>query len=424
MEKLFAMKQNKKNCVFLGQVVNEKIFDFFGKKVKGFCHLPFYLLTLLPFSAFAETNSPNSSPRFANVRFSGYITGIHNSIYVFQMRDYNHLQMLHNRLNFQYSPNENWRFVSEIRTRGMYYSLASSIPGYADQIRHYNGLTNLSWNWINSGNTIFNTTIDRLFLSYEIDQLVIRVGRQRINWSQTLVFNPNDIFNTYSFFDFDYQERQGCDAVRIQYYPSPTSVVELAVSVNAERQSTLAAMYRFNYNSIDFQVMTGWYKETDFVIGGGIVSDINGLNIRSEFAYFTPFSSNSTSMSKVNISLGLDYIFSNSMMLSGEVLYSSRTSEQGDFSTLLTSTMSAKNLSMTTWTAVAQISYPFSPIFSGNLAMMSFVNLPAFYVGPSISANPFPNFTLTATTQLFLGDRKVMQPNQIGLFFVGLRWDF
>ena len=359
------------------------------------------------------------------------------------------MEMLHNRLNFQYNPNENWRFVSEVRTRGMYYSLASSIPGYADQIKHYNGLTNLSWNWINSGNTIFNTTIDRLFLSYEIDKLAIRVGRQRINWSQTLVFNPNDIFNSYSFFDFDYQERQGCDAVRIQYYPSPTSVLELAANVNVEKQPTIAALYRFNRSSIDFQMMTGWHTEsveyfgdsinynlTNWVFGGSVVSDIKGLNIRSEFAYFSPISHRSINGNQFNISLGLDYIFDNSLMVSGEVLYALRHPGFGNFSNLMGSTMNAKNLSVTPWTVVVQASYPFSPIFSGSFAAMSFIqpywnsfaqrrdcNF-VYYVGPSISANPFPNFTLTATTQLFLGDRQVMQPNQIGLFFVGLRWDF
>jgi hypothetical protein len=241
------------------------------------------------------------------------------------------------------------------------------------------------------------------------------------------VFNPNASFKAYSFFDFDDPERQGCDAVRVQYYPSETSVIEFAAKMDAEKKSTLAAMYRFNHKSVDFQMMTGWYNEIDWVIGGGVVGDVEGVNVRSELACFVPLSNDNTSSEKINISLGLDYIFGNSLMLSGEILYSSKILKQSDFSTLLVSAMNAKNLSIAPFTAVAQVSYPFSPIFTGSLAMMSFMEnsqSPLFYVGPSISANPFTNLTLTASTQLFLGDKKYISPNQIGLLYVGLKWNF
>ena len=33
-----------------------------------------------------------------------------------------------------------------------------------------------------------------------------------------LVWNPNDLFNAFSFVDFDYEERPGSDALRIQKY--------------------------------------------------------------------------------------------------------------------------------------------------------------------------------------------------------------
>jgi len=58
------------------------------------------------------------------------------------------------------------------------------------------------------------------------------------------------------------------------------------------------------------------------------------------------------------------------------------------------------------------------------LAMMSFVDMALFYVGPSFSANLFTDFTLTASTQLFLGDQTYITPNQIGLLYLGLKWNF
>ena len=60
--------------------------------------------------------------------------------------------------------------------------------------------------------------------------------RQRINWGQTLVWNPNDIFNAYSYFDFDYIERPGSDAIRLQYYPDYSSAIEMAVKADYENK--------------------------------------------------------------------------------------------------------------------------------------------------------------------------------------------
>jgi hypothetical protein len=61
------------------------------------------------------------------------------------------------------------------------------------------------------------------YLDYTAGKWQFRVGRQRINWGVNLVWNPNDVFNSFSYFDFDYEERPGSDAVRVQYYTGTTS---------------------------------------------------------------------------------------------------------------------------------------------------------------------------------------------------------
>lgn len=33
-----------------------------------------------------------------------------------------------------------------------------------------------------------------------------------------MAWNPNDWFNTYNYFDFDYEERPGTDAIRVRVY--------------------------------------------------------------------------------------------------------------------------------------------------------------------------------------------------------------
>ena len=98
---------------------------------------------------------------------------------------------------------------------------------YSDLIGTDQGWVDLSWNLLDEQSFFLNTTIDRLWVDLNYGKFQARIGRQRINWGQTLVWNPNDIFNVYSFFDFDYVERPGSDAIRLQYYPDSSSALNL-----------------------------------------------------------------------------------------------------------------------------------------------------------------------------------------------------
>ena len=55
----------------------------------------------------------------------------------------------------------------------------------------------LSYNWVNDSAIVLNTTIDRLNIELFYDKIEVVLGRQRVNWGKALVWNPNDIFNSY-----------------------------------------------------------------------------------------------------------------------------------------------------------------------------------------------------------------------------------
>ena len=102
---------------------------------------------------------------------------------------------------------------------------------------------------------LFNRTIDRASAEYNGGKWDITLGRQRINWGINTVWTPNDIFNTFNYFDFDYEEeRPGSDAARVQYAFTPSSTIELAVSPGKPANQNIGAvMYRFNKWNYDFQ---------------------------------------------------------------------------------------------------------------------------------------------------------------------------
>ncbi len=135
----------------------------------------------------------------------------------------------------------------------------------------------MSWNITSGTSYVLNTMIDRAYVDFTAGSLQVRAGRQRINWSQALVWNPNDLFNTYSFFDFDYVERPGSDAVRVTYSTGPSSAAEAVVKLNSENEVTAAALYRFSILNTDFQFLAGETDEELFTAGMGGSGAIGSL---------------------------------------------------------------------------------------------------------------------------------------------------
>ena len=233
---------------------------------------------------------------------SGYVNGMPSVIVQKPYSDTWWQALAHNRLNLGWQMSDYLRFDAGMRNRLITGSEALINPKSAGADL---GLLDLSWNWASGKNILLNTTFDRLNFTYEKDKWKLQLGRQRINWGQTFVWNPNDIFNTYSFFDFDYPERQGCDAFRIKYYHTETSSSELAISANHDKKITAAALHRWNKRGVDYQIMAGEQAETDLVIGGALTSDFSGLNLQIEISYLNLADTSGI----VAVSVGADYFF-------------------------------------------------------------------------------------------------------------------
>jgi len=127
--------------------------------------------------------------------------------------------LIHNRLNFRWYPNNNLRFYGALRSR-LFIGETTRLfeEQFEDFIEYDTYFFDLSWTIYNEDAVMLHTMIDRLYMEWIHKDLTLKVGRQRINWGINTVWNPNDIFNAYSYFDFDYEERPGTDALRVEYY--------------------------------------------------------------------------------------------------------------------------------------------------------------------------------------------------------------
>ncbi len=191
----------------------------------------------LSVSLFAQDSLPKKEQK---VFVKGYVKDLltvfpspfNNSIF------FNNL--IHNRFNFKYYPNNNITVGLEIRNQFYFGDLVS--PSFAESIDRNNDVFDLSASVGGEDNWVFNSMIDRLYFEYVKKKFEIKIGRQRINWGINTIWNPNDIFNTYSYLDFDYEERPGSDAIRIQYYKSISSSFEFAFKTSKEIKNLVAAL--------------------------------------------------------------------------------------------------------------------------------------------------------------------------------------
>jgi hypothetical protein len=333
--------------------------------------------------------------------------------------------LMHNRLNWDWQFAECFSFDASMRNRLI---IADEMLINVDAMDFDKGRVDLTWNYFDAKNVILNTTFDRFNFTFEKDKWKLQLGRQRINWGQTFVWNPNDIFNTYSFFDFDYPERPGCDAFRTTYFHNETASTELAASINHSGKTTAALMHHWNWKDIDFQAIGGIFEESDIVLGGAWTGDFNGLNFRGEFSIFQPVKHFSDTTATVAASVGIDYIFNNSLMLQAEVLYNNNVENSttgGGLMSMYSAPMSAKMLSICDWNVFTQASYPITSRLNSSVSSMYFVGLDALYVGLSFDYSLFENVDLSLVSQYFTTVNSSATGSMSAcLGFVRLKWSF
>ncbi|MFO8001826.1 MAG: hypothetical protein R6U46_11320 [Marinilabilia sp.] len=334
------------------------------------------------------------------IKADGYVSNMPGWYYMDQMDESFWDNTLHHRLNMSYDFSSSLIGVMQLRNRLIWGETVEQIPGYAAIIDKDEGWLDMSFN-IGSGRSyVLNATIDRLWLDWNTGRFQLRTGRQRINWGQAAVWNPNDIFNAYSFFDFDYPERPGVDGIRLQYYAGMASRAEAVISIDRKNRKTMALYYRFNTGGYDWQILGGLLNDQDRTAGLGWSGHIGDAGFYGESTLLVPKAEDSEKT--LITSVGANYTFNNSLLLRGELLYSSNLPrEVGSFTNFLVGQASVRDLSVARYSCFASVQYPFSPLFTGTVSAMAFPGSGAWYVGPSWEYSLNSNLYLSMFLNLF-----------------------
>jgi hypothetical protein len=387
--------------------------------------IPFlFLFLFFGYNTFSQDSIPvkKESP----VSFNGYVKDMQTAIIHNIDQNWITSNLIHNRLNFQWNISKSFTFGLGERNRLYWGELTSLSPQYKDFIAIDNGIVDMSWNIISGNSYVLNAAIDRLWLDYTRNKFQLTIGRQRINWSQTYVWNPNDIFNTYSYFDFDYEEKPGSDAVRFQYFTSPSSKAEIAVKADKNKILTAAALYRFNHWKYDFQGLAGIYTQSDLVLGLGWAGQIAGGGFKGELSWFRPLKRFSDTTGIYLTSVEYDYTFRNSIFIQFEGLYNSNPSNSSNIliSQYNPDLLNAKNPFLNGFSIFANISWPATPLINLSLAGIYNPSNKMYFIIPTFTFSLMNNLDLSVIAQSFQSYDPILYPYLQTSIFIRLKGSF
>ncbi len=332
-----------------------------------------------------------------------------------------------NRFDFRWYPSEKLKTYIAMRNIASYGQIPFEFyPYMADLSVKDNGKLNMTKSISRDSSYYLYTNFDRFYIQYTQGKFELTIGRQRINWGINLVWTPNDIFNSANYFDFDYVERAGSDAVLMQYYTGMTSSLQLAASLDKNDKSTLAAMYRFNKWNYDFQVLVGKMKE-DLVIGAGWAGQIGGAGFVGEGSYFREKDHFKDTTGIFVATASLNYTFKNGLFLQTAILYNSagttgRAGQRNLFA--LDMEVSAKFFTLARVSTFVSFSYPISPLMNASVSAMLNPNDKSGYFGPSLDVSLADNIGFMLMGQLFMGNDGTEFGDYGSMLFTRLKWSF
>lgn len=276
------------------------------------------LILLLGYQPLAAQDTIAPSPK--KVSFNGYLKSLES----YSIDKLNHQNtwgnLIHQRFNIKWKPLTSLTLVAELRNRIFWGEQVKQVPDFGSRLRNSNEAWNLQKAWIHRENFVFHTNTERLYADLKKEKWSARLGRQRINWGMTTLWNPNDIYNAYNFLDIDYEERPGSDAISLQRNLTDFSHIEFVYGTAGSNKQIMASRYFLNKWNYDLQFIAGSYQGAA-TLGAGWAGSIRETGFKGEVQYYF---AHQDSASQLNLTLALDHALKGGWYLSAGALYNSR----------------------------------------------------------------------------------------------------
>jgi hypothetical protein len=365
------------------------------------------------------------STAYPEIRVQGYVKSLQGLLYERASGKYSSVNILHNRFNVPATFSKSISARLDVRNRLIFGDQIINIPGFSEIIEQYNGIRGLSWVWLDRPGFVGHTVVDRLWLSWQKGAVSVTLGRQRINWGITNFWTLNDVFNTYNFLDFDYEERPGSDAAKLSWQIQSNHAVTLAVQPGVNNiRKVYAAMYKGNIRNYDIQCIVGNWHDY-FLLAGGWAGSIGNTGFKGEWNYFLPTSPSVDSISSFSGTIMADRTFAGDWYVHSSVLYSSNPGQESLTSAGFAGpTISAKNIFPFNWTFSAGCSKSLAVLYALSLNVIYAPEDRTTILLPGISRDMGNNVDVDLTAQIFLSAAGHTYKEQAYATYLRGKWSF
>ena len=380
------------------------------------------VLLIAPILFCQVTLAQDSSESKEKWELNGYLKNMENLTFDHLSKQVTSGNLLHNRINIKWMPSATFTAVAQIRNRLFWGEEIKLTPSFSSLLKNENEKINLQVQWINSASVVLHTNTERLYVDYRTEKWNARVGRQRINWGVTTTWNPNDVFNSYNFLDFDYEERAGVDAAKLQYQFNDFGNVELGYSLTGNNKGDIAAA-RFSFNkwNYDFHILSGWVNKQAST-GAVWAGSIKESGIKGELEYY--FRSKHA-IDRLNVVLEWDHMFKKGWYANFSTLYNSRGVDTvvNNFGSINLK-LSPQNLMPTKWNLIATTSKEITPLLSANMSVLFTPGTNLLILLPSVRYNLATNLDVDIVGQSFFSELNSTFRGVSTRIFLRMKWSY
>jgi hypothetical protein len=395
-------------------------------QIKRLC----FISVLLPVLVFGQLSS---------FQLNGYAKYLFSTSYSSQFHERLNDHLIHNRINTRWYPTSALTTALDLRFRAYYGDSVEDIPGFSDQIKTKYDFVQLDAMLWNRKKTLGYAEIDRLFLDYYRGSFQVTAGRQRVAWGTSLVWNIIDIFNPMSILDFDYEERPGTDAIRIQYYTGAVSKIEAVWKPGKNKyRNTFAGLWSINKWAYDFFIIAALQNNRK-ILAGAWSGDIRGGGFRGELKiseppskgqenqYQVPLSSfsNLTDYNQTVISFVLsgDYTFPNTFYIHTETMFNSN-GKLKNAGIYWQQAPEAGMLSPSRWSVYQEFAYDITPLVRGTVFGLFNPNDQSYLMAPSVTWSITSNFEFLGLVYFTQGEKYTEFGDFDTTIFTRLKYSF
>lgn len=175
----------------------------------------------------------------------------------------------------------------------------------------------------------------RASVTWSIQDIDIRLGRQRVAWGTGRFWSPLDLINPINPTALDREERLGVDALLLDAKMGPLSRISAVHAPQQDaRLNSSALQWHDNVRGVDYSLVAGRFWAED-VLGFDLATQLGQAGLRGEVT--TQRTATGSSYSRALA--GIDYAFPNTLTFSVETYYNGNGSSDavqyrwGDYTT-------------------------------------------------------------------------------------------